>query len=412
MKVVIVNQPMDMLVPPHQNSLGIWTYKVAPILARDHQVTVIGKRSDAQRAWDGGDGVVYEFVAPLVPNRVAISVLDRLRRALGRDRLPTYATRFAYLDYATKAAWTARRQGADVVHVHNWTQFVPVIRRFNPDATIVLHMACEWLSQLPYDVMDRRLGAVDAMIGVSDHVTDLVTRRFPHHAHKCSTVVNGVDVERFDGPIAADDERRVLFVGRVSPEKGVHDLIAAFVRIADEVPDARLDLVGPIESLPSAFIIELADDPDLAALARFYDSAYAETLRELVPDRLRDRVTFMGGMSQDDLIAHYRRTGVVANVSYSESFGMSLVEALACRTPVIATRVGGMPGIVGDDASVGLLVDRGDVGALADALTAVLGDDDRRRSMAERARDRVVDRYSWDRVAAVLADVYRRASRG
>ena len=164
--------------------------------------------------------------------------------------------------------------------------------------------------------------------------------------------------------------------------------------------------------MPSAFIIELADDPDLAALARFYDSAYAETLRELVPDRLRDRVTFMGGMSQDDLIAHYRRTGVVANVSYSESFGMSLVEALACRTPVIATRVGGMPGIVGDDASVGLLVDRGDVGALADALTAVLGDDDRRRSMAERARDRVVDRYSWDRVAAVLADVYRRASRG
>lgn len=414
MKVVFVNQPMDMLVPPHQNSIGIWTYKTAPHVAESHDVLVLGKRSAAQREWTGDDGVTYEFVRPLAPNRRIISGRDSLvERVRGRAaRLPSYASRVAYLDYAGQVALRARRFGAEVIHIHNFTQFVPTVRTLNPTARIVLHMNCEWASQHDFEVMDERLAATDLVLGSSDYITDRIARRFSHHAGKCATMYNGVDVDRFTAgdadPGEGDGIRRLLFVGRVSPEKGVHDLIDAFVRVAREVPEVRLDLAGPVETLPKEFILDVSEDPEVADLARFYEGEYADHLRARIPDDLRDRVSFLGGLPQDELRAHYRAADLLINPSYSESFGMSLVEAGACERPVVATRIGGMVEIVGDDEEVGVLVDRGDVPALADAVTRLLRDDATRARMGAAGRRRVVDRFSWSQIGASLVSHYER----
>lgn len=416
MKVAVINQPMDMLVPPDQNSIGIWTYKTAPFIARHHDVLVLGKQSAAQRDWPGEDGVRYEFVPPRMPNRKAMKVLDAVLDKVKPDHLPSYASRVAYADYAVQTSMAARRHGADIVHIHNFSQFVPTVRRWCPDARIVLHMSCEWLNQLDHDVVDRRLRQTDLVIGCSDYITARVAERFPHHADRCVTVLNGVDVDGFSG---SDDRRspdagppRVLFVGRVSPEKGLHDLIDAFALVAADVPDVCLDVAGPFGSLPREFIVDVSDDPDIRALERFYVEAdgtdYLDVLRARIPPPLAERVRFLGGVPQVDLVASYANAAVLVNPSYSESFGMSLVEALACRTPVVATDIGGMTAIVGHDESVGLLVERGDVRALADALIRTLGDAEFRSAAGERGRRRVLERFSWERVAATLTEEYER----
>jgi glycosyltransferase involved in cell wall biosynthesis len=110
------------------------------------------------------------------------------------------------------------------------------------------------------------------------------------------------------------------------------------------------------------------------------------------------------------VVAHVQRGDILVNPSYSESFGMSLVEAMACSRPVVATRVGGMKSIV-DDGRTGLIVDRGDVAGLAAAIVRLVGDDDLRATMGRNGRKRVEELFSWDVIAASARDLYGSAGK-
>ena len=407
MKIAFVNQPLDMLIPPYQNSIGIWTYKVAPQVAKSQDVLVYGKRNNLQKSWNGQKDVSYHFMQPVIPNKIMLNQLGKLRRD---DKLPLYASRLYYGDYASQIGLSLRKEKAQVIHIHNFTQFVPIIRTLNPKAKIVLHMNCEWLNQLDYGVMEQRIEQSDLILGSSNYIAELARQRYPHYADRCNTIYNGVDTDIFapevnNGADAAAKEKRLLFVGRVSPEKGIHDLIEAFCLVAEKCPEAVLDIAGPIGALPSEFIVGVSDDPLVAGLARFYHEDYGETLQKMVPEHLKNRVNFLGGMGQSELVKHYRNTAVLVNPSYSESFGMSLVEAMACEKPVVATRAGGMVEIVGDGRA-GRLVDRGDIPALADAIVGLLADDALRARMGKAGRLDVIDRFSWPQVAKRLIAHY------
>lgn len=412
MRIAIVNQPFDGILPPGQNSIGIWTYEVARPLAERHEVRVFGRHMrDAKRAGIGRaverDGVTYRFgfAAPL---KVWGPISALWERVLGPGR-PIYASVLYYLEYSLLVALRLRAYRPDVVHIHNMTGFVPIIRLLNRRSKLVLHMSCEWLSQLDERRMERRIRSVDAVFGSSNHITGLVQRRFPQHADRCHTVYNGVDPDAFQVADGGTDSGTgvgpaIVFVGRVSPEKGVHDLLDAMPEVVRRVPAVRLDIVGPVGALARSFIVDVSDDPLVAGLARLYDRDYGETLHELAERCPEGSVRFLGSQSHDDVVQLVGRADVLVNPSYSESFGMSLVEALACRTPVVATRVGGMPEIVGDDA--GILVEPSDPAALADALVCLLEDEELRRRMGNAGRRRVETTFSWQSVAARAETLY------
>jgi len=106
-------------------------------------------------------------------------------------------------------------------------------------------MQCEWLTQFATAASERRLRGVDLIIGCSDYITDGIKSRFPVIAERCHTVHSGVDTDRFC-PASVSNNRpaHLLFVGRLSPEKGVHVLIRAFKILATSRPTLHLDLVG------------------------------------------------------------------------------------------------------------------------------------------------------------------------
>lgn len=413
MRIAIVNQPLDGILPPDQNSIGIWSYEVARRLAADHEITVFGrhfrqmKLQGLPRTLSDG-GVTYRF-GFAAPDRVW-SRLGALWERTMAWRMPLYESMLYYLEYCLLVAWRVRRLRPDVVHVHNFTGFVPIIRAFNPNAKIVLHMNCEWLSQLDEQRMGRRIAAADAVFGSSGHIARLVQRRYPQYADRCHTVYNGVDPDAFVGapkePAGREPDASpvLVFVGRVSPEKGVHDLIDAMAIVAERHPRARLDLVGPVGALDRRFLVDVSGDARVAGLARFYgDEDYGSMLQRLVRERGLD-VHFHGAMSQEHVVQHVAAADVLVNPSYSESFGMALVEAMACGTPVVATRVGGMLEIV--DERTGLLTDPSDPVALADAISRLLHDDDLRRSMGAEGRSRVEALFAWDRVAEAALEQY------
>jgi len=408
MKIAIVNQPIDTLIPGYQNSIAIWTYNIAPLLAETHDVTVYGKINRVQKELKTQPKVRYRFLRAF-PNKVE-QQLEKVIKPFTNKNIPVFASQLHHLDYALPLALSLRQGKYDVTHVHNFTQFIPVIRRFNPQAKVVLHMNGEWLMQLDYDIMAERIAQTDLVLGSSNYVAESVRQRFPQYADRCKTIYNGVNVEAFkqsDHQNGASPEGGfgVLFVGRVSPEKGVHDLIKAFALVAQQFPTAQLHIVGPIGAMPIEYIVGVSEDPLIKGLAAYYEESYGVILQKLVPEHLKEQVHFVGPTPHDTIMQYYEDTAVLVNPSYAETFGMSLVEALASEKPVVATRVGGMVEIVGDE-KVGTLVERGDVAALAEAISRLLADGALRASMGKMGRQEVTERFSWARVAQDLVNHY------
>lgn len=408
MKVAYVNQPIDSLLPPHQNSIGIWTYRVASFVAQEMSVGVYGRLKAEHKRRRNHSEVVYHFF-PTVPQKI----LQRLSRFFTLDeggKLPDYATRPYYVEYILQVAQSIRSWQYDTVHIHNFTQFVPFVRKINPKSRIILHMNCEWLSQLDYGSMEKRISQTDLVVGSSNHITDLVKDRFPHYQDRCYTLYNGVDTELFKPNGVGRDEfnpevPRILFVGRVSPEKGVHDLVRAFLHVIERYPEAQLDIVGPIGAMPYSFLVGVSDDPLVRSLEEWYRSDYFTLLMEIIPERYAHNIHFHGGLSQAELVNYYQSADILVNPSYSESFGMSLVEAMACEKPVVATRVGGMVEIV-DHGSVGTLVERGDVDALAASILDLLANPDRRKLFGQKGRERVLELFDWSQIARKAIGYY------
>jgi glycosyltransferase involved in cell wall biosynthesis len=399
MKVALVAQPYDGILPPRQNSIGLITYNTALEMGRHAEVTLYGKR----RA-----GVVPASQLPFRVSLVFSWADDVLQHAAthyprwaGLLGIPAVAD--AYPGYARAIAKELDRSSPDVVHVMNYWSWCRRFKARTPGRRVVLEMQAEWLSQMDAADVGTALAATDAVVGVSDHIARLFRASFPRYRGEVVTAYNGVNVNDFqpapDPGFNAGDELPVLFVGRVSPEKGIHTLIEAFARIAGRVKKARLDIVGGRATLREDFIVGISSDPLVRALRRFYDGSngaeYQQYLDGLVNRLgLTDKVRFLGYVPHRELPARYRSSALVVNPSLSESFGISMVEGMACGLPVVGTKVGGMLETV-LDGETGLLVDPERPDLLAEAIVSLLEDRRRAKQMGAKGRTRALERFSW-----------------
>jgi glycosyltransferase involved in cell wall biosynthesis len=202
-------------------------------------------------------------------------------------------------------------------------------------------------------------------------------------------IYGGADPTRF-----FPDERMVrsgvLFVGRLTPHKGVDRLIRALPA------GVRLDVVG-----------STGHDP------RLPERDYPDLLKTLA--RGRD-VRFVGPLPEEDLPRVYRSAAVLAlpsvertcfgrSVRVSELLGLAALEAMASGTPVVASRVGGLPEII-EDGVTGFLVPPGDEFALRERLSQVVHDPGLGRRLGRRARDVVCQRFTWQAVAGRCLEEY------
>jgi glycosyltransferase involved in cell wall biosynthesis len=165
------------------------------------------------------------------------------------------------------------------------------------------------------------------------------------------------------------DTRYVLYVGGLSPHKNLLRLIEAFAQGARV--DVRLVLVGDLGDVFHTHVPELR-----AAVARW---------------GLDGRVLFTGFVPDDDLVFLYNRAYVLAQPSLMEGFGLPPVEAMACGTPVLSSRAGSLPEVVGE---AGLFFEPTDVSEIARTLRRLLDDPAERALLARRAYQRA-RRFTW-----------------
>jgi len=219
---------------------------------------------------------------------------------------------------------------------------------------------------------------------------------------KIVVVPCGVNMERFhpiDRALAREalglpnGRRLILFVGRLDPVKGLDVLLQAMCELSRRIDrcraqDLSLAIIGGDQE---SHLEALMDDT----------KCLQDIVRELSLD---DLIMFVGSQSQETLPYYYSASEVCVMPSLYESFGMVALEAMACGTPVIASRVGGLTYTI-RDAETGFLVPEKDPKALAEKLELLLTDECLRRRLGHRATQ-VVRGYSWDVVTEAIEDVY------
>ena len=218
---------------------------------------------------------------------------------------------------------------------------------------------------------------------------------------KITIIPPGVDTSHFY-PIPIDearesidipqDERILLFVGRIEPLKGLETLLRAI---------ARLRETGVQCQVPHSLMV-IGGDPNASGENLTSEMA---RLQGICNDLgLNDMVLFLGKRGQDTLPYYYSAADVLIMPSHYESFGMVALEAMACGTPVVASQVGGLAFLV-QDGVTGLVVPDGDVEGLAERLTRLLTDDALRERLGRQAAAYARE-YSWENIVTQLIGVY------
>ena len=238
--------------------------------------------------------------------------------------------------------------------------------------------------QLTIEALER----ADAVIAVSrDLRNDVLELGFS--PGKVRWIPNGVDCRLFSRAVSrrsGEGGWRLLYVGRFVEEKGLRVLLEALAKLRRRRSDISLALLGghPATGTSEPFL------PQVAALG------------------LSDCVEFRDAVPPEEMPRHMAESDLVVLPSFYDSFGIVLIEAMACGLPVVATRCGGPEEMVDD--SVGRLVAVGDAGDLADGILAVI---DRYEAYDQEAiRRRAEERFDYRRVAARIHALYEMVLEG
>lgn len=282
----------------------------------------------------------------------------------------------------------------DLIHAHfiypDGVVGARLARRYGVPLVITEHAFWRpWLDQYPR-VRKQAVAAATASafhIAVSRSVRRSIAH-FTGESERLRVIPVGVDMEVFT-PLPAEerpDPDAILYVGRIHETKGVDVLLHAMRLLVERRPTVQLTLIGG-----SFYLQNNNREKRLKRLAEELD--------------LSRNVHFLGIQSPSEVCEAMRRSTLLVLPSRRETLGAVLIEALACGTPVVATRCGGPEDVVTD--TVGRLVETEDTSGLAEAMLTVL--DQRGRYDPQVLRKYAAERFSWQRVAEQTVDLYRLA---
>ncbi len=304
----------------------------------------------------------------------------------------------------------------DLIHAHYWMSGkagillkaqwgIPMLQMFHTLGLLKQQIA---RSLEEYEGEYRIVGetevmsAAEGIIAATDAEREQLVTLYDVNPEKITIIPPGVDTHHFY-PIAQDEakeaigipvqDRMALFVGRVEPLKGLDTLIKAMGILKQTCKSFRC---------PHYLVIiggDPEEDPDEMSVEMARIRALCQELG------LKDMILFLGKRGQMTLPYYYAAAEVVVMPSHYESFGMVALEAMACGTPVIASRVGGLAHLI-KDGQTGYTVPMQDPNALAEKLHLVFIDAELRARLGAQAA-KYAQNFCWEAITTQMLDVYR-----
>jgi glycosyltransferase involved in cell wall biosynthesis len=290
--------------------------------------------------------------------------------------------------YGKAAGVIARERRFDIIHAHDWmTVFAGIEARAVSGRPLILHIhslefdrSGEHIHQDIYDIERHGMEAADRVIAVSHYTRRTIVERYGVNPAKISVVHNAVikDDALPDGRLRKDPERKiVLFLGRITLQKGPDYFIEAAARVLKEMPEVTFVMAGDGDMMPQM----------------------VERVAELA---IGDNFYFTGFLTRAEVERIYAISDLYVMPSVSEPFGITPLEAMRCDVPVIISRQSGVSEILHHV----LKVDFWDVSEMADKMIAVLRRPVLAADMVARSREEL-RQIHWEGAAAKIETIYR-----
>jgi glycosyltransferase involved in cell wall biosynthesis len=315
--------------------------------------------------------------------------------SLGGDPLPDAESviierrgRLSYLTQAGRAAKEALKFKPDLVHAHYAVGFGYWAMRtaFRPSLLSVWGADVIDFPSNPFKrfLIRKVLRSADHLTATSQLLKDTVVKLLPGSDSKVTVIPFGVNIPDTVATFPDSPPVRLCFIKVHYKKYGPDILLKAMAAVVKEIPDIKLSIAGYGEM--------------------------TEILKQMTRDlQLENNVEFVGFIDNREIYPFIQKHHIMVmpSVLDSESFGVAVIEAGACRRPVIASRVGGVPEVM-RDGETGLLLPPGDVDALAAAIIRLATDRELAVTMGERGFESAKENYDWEKSLDMMAETYHR----
>ena len=399
-KIALISVHGDPAIDVGKEEAGgqnVYVRQVGEALGRQGwQVDMFTRYSDANQA----------KIVEHSPNCRTIRLTAGPEEFVARQKIFSYLPEFvaAFLDFQHQqktiypiihtnywlSAWVGMeiKKLQTVQHLHTYHSLGAV--KYRSISTIPL------IAKTRLRVEKQCLETADLIIATSpqeqEHMRSLVSKQGRIAVIPCGTNINCFgSIDRNTGRAKIGikpEDKLVIYAGRFDPRKGIETLVQAVAK--DEVKrheNLRLMIIGG--STPGE-----------------KDGRERERIGNIVEDLgIEDITIFAGRVQHEELAAYYAAADVCVVPSHYEPFGLVAIEAMASRTPVVASKVGGLKYSVADEVT-GLLVPPQDEEAFARAIDSILANPQWQQQLGKNARERVEAKFSWDGVASQLDSQY------
>ena len=369
--------------------MNIYVLELSRELANaGHSVDLFTRREDAAPR-----------IERLAPNLRLIRIDAGPSQPLEKDEMPAFVPDFVN---GVRSLIEETEGAYDVVHSHYWQSGLAgreIAEGLNVPHVMMFHTLGEVKNRARTSEMESSqridgeralVASADVVMTASSHERELLQRYYGADARRLETIPCGVDLDLFH-PLDKAQSRRelgfdaeapiLIWVGRLEKLKGVDILIQALAQLDER--DFTLVLVG-------------GDD----RAAEFKEDLRSQAAEAGIADNIR----FAGAVPHDRLPLYYSAADVCVVPSYYESFGLVAVEAMACGTPVVASRVGGLVSTVTDGVT-GYLIPWRCPEPFAEKLEVILNNPELRANFSVSARQSV-EKFRWQNVAGAVTDLY------
>jgi glycosyltransferase involved in cell wall biosynthesis len=311
---------------------------------------------------------------------------------------------FGYPPVSRALARTIRDVSPDVIHGQGTAKYIHAAIRsrvrhiitvhgiFRDEMKVVKSKLSPWsrLERFAKLRLERHyVSRIENLIAITPEVAAYVRAAVP--TVQVFPVDNTIDELFFEiKPLGVESAPTILFVAAITFRKGLDMLLAAFPDVLSALPAAKLRIAGIWD----------------------WDPGYVEALKLQYRSLIENgSVSFLGGITQEQLILEMERASVLCLPSRAESAPMVISQAMASARPVVASRVGGIPNMITDGVN-GRLWGLGDLASLSRLLMNILTDPAAAEAMGRRGREMAVNRYSARAVASKTVDAYLRVAAG
>ena len=365
-KVSILVPVQEYLNSYRGGAIARWIYHVYNSEKSDHQFYILGRTLNDE----------HDF-----KNINSLKVVSKYNSLLNRlTRTPIVRTIFKpFISLIYLKVYIKSILSSDLLEIHNSVEYISKIRKLKFEGKIILHMHNDYLNKLTKESLDVLNSEINALIFPSEALKNEFLSIHPNFTKPIKVIYNGYDPKKFfpQQKVISKSNPVIGYVGRFDKNKNILNLLDTYSVLLKKIPNLEFYLIGSGKS---------------GGVQNKYQRLVLKKVDKINGEN--GHVTYLGYVHNDELVKYYNLFDLFVSLPmHTEAFGMTFVEALACKTLAIGTNLGGIPEAIG---SKELLVDDPiDHIEVTDKIVQILSDNQLQNSLKEKTFNYVSTKFQW-----------------